>query len=449
MDKGVKDTNLYEDLKTIVEWEVDSAKEEGVEEIEEEDKFQHLELRSNQDQSPKLCQFEELDSDPFEVNKAWANMLGSRTYTSPVSFDSSSEKSAPNKKDYLFEANYNIGVEVQMNRNSNSISTKLKSDKFSERFSMLRNVVENIDWPIKRKILLDFLDNSTLKTQYFTMKESSSSGEEAKRLHAIKKIPKRRKSPQSVLPKIKPHHKRRKVNGHSQERNRFSEARPCVKTVVPPGQITHNSENGRKNRSDEFDSRNGDKCYTEESKEVPLEAILNKMGNYHNTYRSASRRHSGYSASKEDHRHHNDEYNKYINDDLEANIDLDDRKKYINKENNMLPNDIIESNRNITQSISAKTIIKWTSKFKSAILMFLVLAVLWLTMRSIYLEVKLHSHNDEIYTLNRSVNDLIKQNAEWKTKYEQWSAPISNIGPTKNNSEYDANNPSIFASSKP
>lgn len=115
------------------------------------------------------------------------NILGSRTYTSPVSFDSSSEKSAPNKNDRLFEANYNIGMEIQMNRNSNSIATKLKSDKFSERFSMLRNVVENIECPIKRKILLDFLDNSTLRTQYFTYKESSSSEEEAKRLKGIKK----------------------------------------------------------------------------------------------------------------------------------------------------------------------------------------------------------------------------------------------------------------------
>lgn len=451
MDKRLKDNNLDADLKTIVEWEVDSAKDEGVDEKDDEDRFQHLELRSNQDQRSHIWPLEDSDKNPFEEQKVCSNFLGSRTYTSPVSFDSSSEKSAPNKNEYLLEANYNIGMEIQMNRKSNSIATKLKSDKFSERFSMLRNVVENIEWPIKRKILLDFLDNSTLKTQYFTLKESSSSGEEAKRLQGIKMTTKRRrKSPQSVIPKIKPHHKRRKVNGHSQERNRFSTTRPRLKTVVTPEQNIHNTEVGRKNRSDEFDSRNGDKCYTEESKEVPLEAILNKMGNYHNTYQSASRGQSGYSASKEDHRNHiEDALNKYIDVDLEANIGYGGFNKYMDKDNVILQGELIDSNKSITQSINFKAIMKWISKLKSAILMVMVLAVICLTMRTIYLEVKLHNNDDTIYSLNRSVNDLTKLNSEWKTKYDQWSVSTSWIGPSKNDKENDSNNPSIYSATSP
>ena len=46
---------------------------------------------------------------------------------------------------------------------------------------------------------------------------------------------------------------------------------PLSKTITTLKMIENNG-------SDEFDSRNGGKCYTEESKEVPLEAILNKMG---------------------------------------------------------------------------------------------------------------------------------------------------------------------------
>jgi cell division protein FtsL len=223
-----------------------------------------------------------------------------------------------------------------------------------------------------------------------------------------------------VIPKIKPHIKSRKLNGHSQERNRFSTARSRLKTVVTAEQNIHNSEIGRKNRSDEFDSRNGDKCYTEESKEVPLEAILNKMGHYHNTYQSASREQSGYSASKEDQRNHKDEeFVKYIDVDLEANIDYANYNNYKEKNSILLPEEHVEAGKSITDSFNLKAIIKWTSKLKSAILMVLVLAVICLTMRTIYLEVKLHSNSDEIYSLNRSVNDLVKQNSEWKTKYDQ------------------------------
>ena len=202
-------------------------------------------------------------------------------YTSPISFDSSSDNSAPNdNNEFLFEANYNVRLPMTKTRNSNSNATRLRSDKRSEKFTLLRNIVENIECPFKRKMLLDFIDNSTLKTQYFTIKESSSSGEEAKRLYGISGLHnKRRKSPLSVIPKSRLYYKGRNINAFSQERKRFSLARPRVKTVTTHEQYAHNFAIERKNVSDEIDSRNDDKWYTEASREVPLEVILNRITN--------------------------------------------------------------------------------------------------------------------------------------------------------------------------
>ena len=69
-------------------------------------------------------------------------------------------------------------------------------------------------------------------------------------------------------------------------------------------------------------------------------------------------------------------FHNYLDADLEANIDLGDRNKYINKESAMLPIDLLDTNNSITQNLNFKTIIQWTSKLKSAILMVLILAVI-------------------------------------------------------------------------
>lgn len=243
MDKRIKDSNLEVDLKTIVEWEIDSAKEEGIDDNSFEEQFKHLDLHSDDDPSPKYRKFDKLEVNhfTFEDQKVWSNIFGTRTYTSPVSFDSSTENSAPNNDDYLLEATYNVRLPMTKTRNSNSIATRLRSDKRSEKFTMLRNIVENIECPLKRKMLLDFIDNSTLKTQYLTIKESSSSGEEAKRLFGFSRIPKRRrKSPLSVIPKSRLYYKGRDINAYSQERKRFSLARPRVRTVITQEQYAHN-----------------------------------------------------------------------------------------------------------------------------------------------------------------------------------------------------------------
>lgn len=147
------------------------------------------------------------------------------------------------------------------NRNSNSIVTKLRSDSQSDKFTLLRNVVENINDPHKRKILLDFLNQSAIKTEYVTMRESSSSGEEVKGLRKINQLPKRRhKSPLSVLPTANLSRKRRDTNVFSEERRRFSLAQPRLQSVAVPEQLQiHNFVIEKKNGSDEFDSKNGDK----------------------------------------------------------------------------------------------------------------------------------------------------------------------------------------------
>ena len=69
---------------------------------------------------------------------------------------------------------------------------------------MLRDIIEKVEDPNKRKILLNFLDQSTIKTEYVTVKESSSSIEQVKMNQKVEKKCKRRwKSPGSVAPKSK------------------------------------------------------------------------------------------------------------------------------------------------------------------------------------------------------------------------------------------------------
>lgn len=224
--------------------------------------FDQMEIRSHQGTRPNFEQKKNSSSNisPFAKQVCPQNLFGSRTYTSPGSFDSSSRYSYPIKNEINKGMPYNMPARKFTN-NSNSIKTKLRSDNQSEKFIMLRNVVENIDDPQKRMMLLNFLDQSTIKTEYVTMKESSSSGEDVKGLKRIDKMSKRRhKSPLSVLPQTNLERKRRDTNVYSEERKRFSLAKPRLKSVAPPEQLQiRNYAIERKNGSDEFDSKNGDK----------------------------------------------------------------------------------------------------------------------------------------------------------------------------------------------
>lgn len=250
------------------------------------------------------------------------------------------------------------------------------SEQQSEKFSMLRNVVENLECPLKRKILLDFLDQSTLKTQYFTVKESSSSGEEMKRLQGLEKLLKRRrKSPPSVLPQAKLHQNRRVENAHSQERKRFSTAKPRMKTTTSRRQNLQKFRIERKHDSDDFGSKNGDKCYTEESKEVPLEAILDKIPGF-NPFQTRSRGLSGYSVSREEMTYPEDFHHRTMCVDLEANFEFEDNHKPKFKEILVVPADLIDNKITSEQTVGARIIQKWANKFKSA--MFIVLVIFFL-----------------------------------------------------------------------
>lgn len=239
--------------------------------------------------------------------------------------DSSSGNSCPFRGEEYNDNNFQLAPQKFTNPRSNSKASKLRSDQQSEKFILLRNVVESIDDPLKRKVLLDFLDNTTLKTEYITMLESSSSGEEVKGLKKLTKFSKsskrRHKSPLSVLPKSHLGRRRRNEQAYSQERKRFSLAKPRVKTVTGRDMRPHNFRIERKNGSEEFDSKNGDKCFTEESKEVPLEAILYGLQNQR-IHRSRAQ--SGYSASRDEATTPGDDLHRNAHIfDLEVGLDLE------------------------------------------------------------------------------------------------------------------------------
>lgn len=183
------------------------------------------------------------------------------------------------------------------------------------------------------------------------------------------------------------------------------------------------------NASEELDSRNDDKCYTEASREVPLEVILNKITSYQNPFQQVSRGKSGHSCPPEEQAHTRvEDGEEYINVDLEANADSKETKKYKDKEIIILPNELLESNQNTGEKVNPKSIKIWSKRIKYAMLFFLILAMIGLTMRTVYLEVELHAHSNEIYELGREINDLQKLNSEWQDKYNKWSSSKTAIG---------------------
>jgi hypothetical protein len=178
----------------------------------------------------------------FDEMKVPANLFGSRTYTSPDCFDSSVDQYPKN----------NCNSKVQKSRVS-----KMKSDKSIENFSMLRNIVDKIDDPEKRKILLNFLDQSSFKTEYVTVKESSSSGEQAKVVRKNAPASKgRRLSPHFAMDKDRLQCDIENYIASSQERKRFSVAnRNKGQSGYPYGQHFRNFAIGRKHASERGDAK--------------------------------------------------------------------------------------------------------------------------------------------------------------------------------------------------
>jgi hypothetical protein len=114
MDNRIKDNKLEQDLKTIVECEADSVYNEGVDDNDFEDNFEHLSKHSNQDTEPNLEDFKTVNNNQvhFEAQKYIANIFEAQTYTSPASFDSSSGYSCP------FRNELSVGKPLNINANN-------------------------------------------------------------------------------------------------------------------------------------------------------------------------------------------------------------------------------------------------------------------------------------------------------------------------------------------
>ena len=412
-DNKLKENKLAADLKTIKECEADSWNYENEEANDFEVNFNHLQLRSHEDPCPQFEPNETNDNNlaPRGPHHCPQNLFGSRTYTSPASFDSSSLNSNPFKNEIRKSSHLKSAARKFANSKQNSIVTKLRNEiNF-----------DNIEDPKIRQMLIDFLDQSTIKTEYVTMKESSSSGEEVKGLRKIQNIPKRRhKSPLSVLPNHGLARRGWNGNSFSQERKRFTLGKQTVKTVADPEQQMHNFVIERKHGSDDQDSKNGDKCLTEESREVPLEAILNRLPNYHPFNQQRSRAQSGYSASRDEATHPGERTPEIDwNFDQEVVVDLEDVKRHHNKESIFFANEPVENEKNTVQMANMTRLKQFVKKFRSILLIFLVLCLLAVLGRNIYLEVKVHEYPDEIFSLNKEINELRKYNADLEQKYNQ------------------------------
>lgn len=427
MENRQKELDLQQDLKTIVECEIDwnsqDANEDDCDDDNKvEDKFQHLELRSQRDLHTPIY-IHNLDHDNqnqnLEEQPVPDNLFGSRTYTSPASFDSSSGNSDP------FRNEQPNGMRHPGTKQK-SIASKLMSEQNSEKFSMLRNVIENIEDPEKRKILLNFLDQSTLKTEYVTIKESSNSGEQAKDDEKYAKVSKRRrKSPLSQIGKARLPRKTTKINAHSQERKRFSFVHPRVKTVSQLDQQVQNFVIERKIAVDtEVESNPGGAWYTEESKEMPLEFILNKINHGKNPFVVKSRGQSGYSASRDDQTNPGDkeiEYDHY-HFGLDPLWDLEAKPKGKNKDIIILPPNFEDAKKgNTDENVKLNIIQTWKKYIKSSIIVGLLIALVIALTRGIQLEIMHKSDNNHISSLNRQINELYKSNHEWEQKYNEWA----------------------------
>lgn len=245
MDSPIFPKHNEPDLKSIIEFGLESIRN-SVENDADEFDSRFGQAESPEQLNPKfpIKNYKEqyLDPEcPFEVAQAPSFAFGSRTYTSPASIESSS-------------------INKQSKSRCTIVSKQADLQETKEKFSMLREIIENVHDPNKRKILLDFLDQSTIKTEYVTVKESSSCSEQQQRLNNVLRKNKRRpKSPGSVAPNTKLYRYEEKFNAVSQERRRYSQSRQ-------KGELQYSSRKNNGNQlniknvcnSDEFDSRNED-----------------------------------------------------------------------------------------------------------------------------------------------------------------------------------------------
>lgn len=98
--------------------------------------------------------------------------------------------------------------------------------------------------------------------------------------------------------------------------------------------------------------------------------------------------------------------------------DLEDCKKHKRKDIIVLPAELLEKESNTGEMVNKK-IMQWINKFRAVLFFILILALLALTARTIYLEVKVHSYPNRIHNLNKQINELYKSNAQWKGLYEE------------------------------
>jgi hypothetical protein len=337
-------------------------------------------------------------------------MFGSRTYTSPASFESESVTKHAKSKCTMRSKN-------------------IDQIKVREKFSMLRGIIENVDDPNKRKILLNFLDQSTIQTEYVTVKESSMTSENVDRIdRVISKCKRRRKSPGSVAPKFKQHRHQANLYPYMPKRKRFSCSRGRVNTEMAHEHIMQSIVIERKNGSDGFNSKNGDNCFTEESKEVPLEDVLYKFDdfNFSPPLRIKPDRISGYSASQDeptrggDYPRSSEEF-KY---DLEAGVVLSKHSKSKGKtkgnKDTPLSQNLIDTQSTSSLSIDAIKLIKqWSSWIKTIVIACLILTVIAIATRGIVLEIRQSTYKTKISTLNAKVDNLEVINQQWKDFYDK------------------------------
>lgn len=142
-----------------------------------------------------------------------------------------------------------------------------------------------------------------------------------------------------------------------------------------------------------------------------MEAILERFQNYPNPFQQQrSRAQSGYSASRDEATHPGDQAIEVdLNYDLELGVELNDLKKHKRKEIIVLPSELIDNKKNTVEMVNMPLIRKYYKKFKTAIFILLLIALLALIGRNIYLEVKVKSFPDKIFSLNKEINELDKR----------------------------------------
>ena len=107
------------------------------------------------------------------------------------------------------------------------------------------------------------------------------------------------------------------------------------------------------------------------------------------------------------------------NFDLEIGIDLADCKQRRGKDIIIVPADLMEEKINTDEMVNSKVIMKWINKFRSVFMFLLIIIILGLTLRTVFLEIKVNSYPSQIHRLNREINELHKSNVVWEELYNE------------------------------